>query len=294
MTRLPFATREDTRRHFERMPRRISKASPYVLQQYISGYEYCTHCHAVDGEMQSFLACPSSDMLMRYVDCRSIDSEISGKAEEWTRTFLRTWKAKLDREGATYRLTGHFSFDFIVENGTLYPIECNPRIHTAVVLLSDRNPVEMAKSYFGQTATLIKPRASKKAYSWMFHSIPIALARAVLPSYGQHLLHPLLPAEVDSDPLAPAILPVTYSPQTQSTSSMRAATGNKPDSMADLTATIKAYVTGVDADPMLDQDDPIPFLAQHLMWLWLLGRTVFVRGQGWSRLNVSTSRIFTC
>lgn len=276
-TRLPFATPAKTRAHLMRMPRQISPGTPYVLQQFINGFEYCTHCHAIDGKMQSFLACPSSDMVMRYVDCsQQVSKKISGETEEWTRAFLTKWKKRLDDSGAPHNLSGHFSFDFIIDDdGTLYPIECNPRVHTAAVLLSGIPATHLAASYFGQkTSGLLRPgKSSVQAYSWLFHSLPLALV-ALLPSRIQRALHPLL---VLATHAGPAIHPVTLSPQPRQT----------------LVQLVAAYLAGTEVDPMLDPLDPMPFAAQHLTWFWYMFRLVFLQGKGWSRVNVSTGRIFS-
>lgn len=261
------------------MPQQITSKTPYVLQQFIDGYEYCTHCHAVDGVMQSFLASPSSDMLMRYVDCKSqYSARIADAAEKWTRDFLAKWKERLQAEGADFWLTGHFSFDFIIDkDGTMYPIECNPRIHTAAVLLNSVSSKDLAESYFGRKkkGLLMPPGEAKQAYSWMFHSIPLSLAQSVLARPIQQRLHPLLapPPGVSGPPIPP----VTASPLAGSTFS----------------EVLASYWNGSEIDPMLDVMDPMPFAAQHITWLWLLTRLVFWQGKGWSRMNVSTSRIFT-
>ena len=279
MTLMPYASETKTRAHLSKVPRGISEVHPYVLQQYISGYEFCTHCHAVDGVPQSFLSCPSSDMLMRYIDCKtSYSAEIAEAAEQWTRDFLEKWKAQLDKEGGSYHLTGHFSFDFIVEDGKLYPIECNPRIHTAIVLLSGLSPDLMAESYFGRkkNGILSPPPTAMEHYSWVFHALPIALARAVLSDKLQARLHPYLPAG-STDAFNTSVPAVTISPPL-----------NKS-----LGQVIMDYVEGNEKDPLLDWADPMPFAAQHIMWVWLLGRLVFKQGKGWSRVNVSTSRLFS-
>ncbi len=70
---------------------------------------------------------------MRYGDVRTFgpkESEIGYQLEQWSQDFLDSYKRKLEKEGRTgpeYRLTGHFSFDFIVEESeeTVYVLECN-------------------------------------------------------------------------------------------------------------------------------------------------------------------------
>lgn len=269
------------------MPRPISPENPYVLQQYINGYEFCTHSHVHNGVMQSFICCPSSDMLMRYMDCKTNFSEsISNDAEQWTRDFLERWMKVLRKSQADdpryIDLTGHFSFDFIVDSdGTLYPIECNPRIHTAIVLLSDYNPEQIAASYFGkkENGLIVPDEHAKDRFSWMFHALPIALACTILPKNWRRYLHPLLEqSSFDVDPLKTPVPAITISPPVRTGFS---------DILMD-------YISGSERDPMLDLADPFPFAMQHITWIWLLTRLVYVQLRGWSRVNVSTSRIFSC
>lgn len=232
--------------------------------------------------MQSFVACPSSDMLMRYMDCRSaFSAQIADSAEQWTRDFLEAWNTKLKNEGRDFKLTGHFSFDFIVDSeGTLYPIECNPRIHTAIVLLSSYSHDKIADSYFGKKENgLISPaNSSRERYSWTFHALPLALATAIIPKGLQHKLHPLLSSSVDIDPFKTSVPAITISPPVHS----------------HLGEIVMSYLSGNEKDPTFDLEDPLPFAMQHLTWAWLLIRLVFVERKGWSRANVSTSRIFSC
>ncbi|KAL4971911.1 hypothetical protein BDW66DRAFT_163305 [Aspergillus desertorum] len=117
----------------------ISESTPFLLQEHITGEEYCTHSLVVRGQVKAFVACPSSDMLMHY---RALppDSPLSAKMLEFT-------KRVAEQGGENF--TGHLSFDFLVqgqgEEAKLFPVECNPRAHTAVVLF--QNTPEMANAY---------------------------------------------------------------------------------------------------------------------------------------------------
>lgn len=144
MTPLPLASPAQTKAHLETLPLPISPRHKYVIQRLMHGPEYCTHAAVRDGELVAFVACRSSDMLMRYVDVKSrfsgeSDDErlkeygVSVQAEGWTRKFLAGWQDKLQREKhidkkSVQDLTGHFCIDFILDesDGQLYPIECNP------------------------------------------------------------------------------------------------------------------------------------------------------------------------
>jgi hypothetical protein len=220
------------------------------------------------------------------MDCKtSFSQSIAEDAEEWTREFLSRWKKALKsenrEEGDEVCLSGHFSFDFIVDSeGTLYPIECNPRVHTAIVLLSTYAPDKLADSYFGkkENGLIIADEIAQDRYSWIFHALPMALACYILPKSWLSKLHPLLTPSMDIDPLKTSVPAITISPPVRSP----------------LGEIIDSYISGSEKDPMLDPVDPFPFAMQHLTWMWLLGRLVYVQGKGWSRVNVSTSRLFSC
>lgn len=130
-TLLPLATREETLRHLLTMPMPPTEQDPFLLQQFLFGPEYCTHVAARDGRVVAFVACRSNQLLMRYGDVRGLgehEREVGLELEKWTQRFLQLYKAKLQREGKTgpeHELTGHFSFDFIVEGDTVYVLECN-------------------------------------------------------------------------------------------------------------------------------------------------------------------------
>jgi hypothetical protein len=130
-TLFPLPAREQTAAHLASIPTPLSEQDPFLLQRFLFGNEYCTHVAARDGVVVAFVACRSNQLLMRYADVRNLSAEereMGIKLEEWTQEFLSRYKAKLQREGKTgweYSLTGHFSFDFIVEDGTIYVLECN-------------------------------------------------------------------------------------------------------------------------------------------------------------------------
>ncbi|KAL4734573.1 hypothetical protein BDV11DRAFT_209290 [Aspergillus similis] len=137
MTLLPLDDEEATSSYLAALD--ISKSTPFLLQEYITGEEYCTHSLVVRGEVKAFVACPSSDMLMHYI-ATPPDSALSAKMLEFTTRVA-------ERGGEEF--TGHLSFDFLVrgrgEEARLSPIECNPRAHTAVVLF--QHTPEMAHAY---------------------------------------------------------------------------------------------------------------------------------------------------
>ncbi|KAI0479347.1 carbamoylphosphate synthase large subunit [Xylariaceae sp. FL0804] len=153
MTLLPLASGDAaTRAHVARLP--VSAARPWILQQFVGpgGAEYCTHALVVRGEVRCFAACPSAELLMHY-SALPQHSALWQAMLDFTRRFVER-----SPEGGAASMTGHLSFDFMVDGGVaaaarlagasggglddvrrnMYAIECNPRAHTAVVLFAAR------------------------------------------------------------------------------------------------------------------------------------------------------------
>ncbi|MCJ1286756.1 hypothetical protein MMC26_006102 [Xylographa opegraphella] len=179
---LPRRSVSETYNHLSRVP--ISKEKPWVLQQYIQGEEYCTHALVVRGEVKAFVACPSLELLMHYESLPNTSS-LSKAMLRFTEEFAR-------RSGDD--MTGHLSFDFMVEETStekglqklLFPIECNPRAHTAVVLFHTMSE-EMSASYMqaltasadnevnghgvnGHSSNIVMPHRPGKYY-WVGHDL---------------------------------------------------------------------------------------------------------------------------
>lgn len=83
----------------------LSPKTPYIMQQFVQGTEWCTHATVVDNKLKAFACCPSSDMLMHYEDgTRTIAGKL---AEKWTLKFLDAWAHS--HRGQKEPFTGHFS-----------------------------------------------------------------------------------------------------------------------------------------------------------------------------------------
>ncbi|TCD68530.1 hypothetical protein EIP91_010586 [Steccherinum ochraceum] len=188
-TLLPLPTRDATLNHLHKMPTPMSTHTPFLLQQFLRGPEYCCHVAARKGKVTAFVACRSNEMLMRYVDVTTLTAEeanMGRRMEQWVQEFLKRWKAKLDAEGGieSYEreLTGHFSFDFIWDerDETLYALECNVRAHTAICLFSTDTPV-LANSYLNTVnPPLSRPPPQSAPVSWITHALPLATFRFLL------------------------------------------------------------------------------------------------------------------
>ena len=112
MTQLPF---EGMASYVKELP--ISPEKPWVMQEFIKGQEYCTHSTVRKGIIRLHCCSKSSPFQINYeqVDNLAID--------QWVQTLVQA-----------LNLTGQISLDFIqTEAGTVYPIECNPRTHSAII-----------------------------------------------------------------------------------------------------------------------------------------------------------------
>lgn len=180
MTLLPFPTVEATTKYIRSL--NISTSNPFQLQQFIKGKEYCTHALVVRGKVKAFTACPSLELLMHY-EPLSASSNLS-------KEMLRFTERVCEDGGESF--SGHLSFDFIVETEDarkdiiLYPIESNPRAHTAVILF-EKTP-EMAEAYLSifdgskaedsRKSSPVFPRTPTHSYYWFGHDL---VSFAILP-----------------------------------------------------------------------------------------------------------------
>ncbi|KAF7514269.1 hypothetical protein GJ744_000039 [Endocarpon pusillum] len=271
-TVLPKRTLSQTYGHVSKLS--ISKSTPWVLQQYIKGEEYCTHSIVIDNKVKLFVACPSSDLLMHY-QALPQDSGLSKAMLHFTEEFAHRSESGF---------TGHLSFDFMVEEKVtegcvqknIYPIECNPRAHTAVTLFSGtQGSIDMVKAYMSvldsspgsggnghlylsyalsDTGSVAYPQPTAPGYYWIGHDIVTLV------------LHPLLRILTFRIGLWPFIHHVT---------------------------TFLNHVLFW-KEGTYEVWDPLPWWwLYHVYWpghFWVCLRT----GKKWSRVNVSTTKIFGC
>jgi hypothetical protein len=169
MTLLPFDSPSQTEKYIHNL--NVTKTNPFQLQQFIKGNEYCTHALIIRGKVKAFCSCPSLELLMHYEPLPA-HSKLNQEMLAFT--------SRVVADGGT-TFTGHLSFDFLVEdeeNVKLYPIECNPRAHTAVVLF-EKTP-EMADAYLsaldyrkdsGEKENPVFPRSPTSSYYWFGHDL---------------------------------------------------------------------------------------------------------------------------
>jgi hypothetical protein len=195
---------------------------------------------------------------------------IGRRAEQWTRDFLQRLAHDpiSNQDGGhadgsssrSRRLTGHFSFDFIVstKNDEMYPIECNARVHTAIIMLPLSKIADCYSSSGSVSGnfTTLRPDPSTSPRSWIYNDLMMRYLPLVLPSRPLlGMLHPSLPATVVEG---------------ENRRTLRPREG--------------AWIWR--KDPTLAADDWVPFLVLwHLYWpSLLLGR--WWNGQRWTRVSL--------
>ncbi|GJC79081.1 hypothetical protein ColLi_01919 [Colletotrichum liriopes] len=265
MTLLPLPTEKQTYDHIYHLEwLGLSDKEPWLLQEFVDGHEFCTHSLVVRGEVRAFVACRSAELLMHYVALPS-DSSLSRAMLDFTRK-----QAASFGEG----FTGHLSFDFMVtetdvamakmsspEQLELYPIECNPRAHTAVALFGDTPDlvgqylavVDDDRSLNGSETGLVTPRGPAKYY-WIGHDL---FTLFLLPT-ARLLLFQM--------PLA--------------------AYGRSLWTFAEHLLFWK--------DGTFELWDPLPaWWLYHVYWPMVFWDCI-VNRRSWSRINVSTTKMFEC
>lgn len=266
MTLLPLPNQNETDAFIRRLP--ISRARPWILQQFVrGGREYCTHALVVAGAVRVFAACPSSELLMHY--------EALPPGDPLAAEMLRFTTRFAAAAGAGF--TGHLSFDFMAEEDSdgrerLYAIECNPRAHTAVALFAQpgermRGMVEAyvsavngpmnssGKDKSDLTFGLVRPPADATPRYWIGHDF---VSRGLLPWLNLILWKPC----------SGRLL---------------------VDGMAELVQHVLYWKDGT-----FELWDPWPFVAlYHHYWPRAI-LAAWWKGERWSRLNVSTTKMFIC
>jgi hypothetical protein len=153
MTKLPCETIEKTIEFVNTLP--ISAENPWIMQEYIEGQEYCTHSTAVNGELRVHCCCQSSAFQVNY------QSVSHPEILNWVETFVQKMN-----------FTGQISFDFIhsKRDNKVYPIECNPRTHSAITMFY--NHPRLAGSYLSQESEkTIVPLSDSRPVYWLYHEL---------------------------------------------------------------------------------------------------------------------------
>ncbi|KAL3421851.1 hypothetical protein PVAG01_06007 [Phlyctema vagabunda] len=269
MTLLPLGSLLKTRTHLERF--RLAPSRPFVLQQYVAGLEYCTHALVLDGRVRAFVACPSADMLMHY-ETLPAQGVLSKAMARYTQEYV---------ESMSDQVTGHFSLDFIVDSGyspgaaaseeqqiegllkNIYPIECNPRAHTAVVLFGSKSR-QLSQIYLSLLpssasrdsgpSTLQPEDTSGSGVYWLGHDVVTRVSLPLLSLASGHI-----------------------SPKA-------------------FYSNINEFVTHLLywRDGTFEVWDPWPAFWLYVLYWPAMFLLSVIKGSWWSKCNVSTGKMFGC
>ncbi|KAJ8060383.1 hypothetical protein OCU04_010712 [Sclerotinia nivalis] len=282
MTILPTPSPSQTRTHIQKL--NPSPKRPFVLQQYITGREYCTHSIILQGKIHAFVSCRSSDMLMHYRALRP-SSALAQAMLYYTTLYVQ-------KTSLSPPITGHFSLDFLIDEKIaqkaqrdlapsdveieklqreLFPIECNPRAHTAVVLLNDQ-AVNMVDAYM----KLLPDYSTNENGSSNDHS-----------TASQELIVPSLDAVqrgyywIGHDFLTKILLPTLESIKFQQS------TGSLIGEWLEFSEHVLSWKDGT-----YEIWDPWPAWCLYVLFLPGSFCVCIWEGKWWSRCNVSTGKFF--
>ncbi|TLD03448.1 uncharacterized protein PgNI_11505 [Pyricularia grisea] len=259
MTLLPLATPAETKKHVLDLP--ISSATPWIVQQFIPGErEYCTHALIVKGQVKLFTACPSSELLMHY---KALPAH-----SQLFRDMLKFTKDFCAKSEDSKSMTGHLSFDFMAdENGALHAIECNPRVHTAVVLFSQ--PRKVARDMVQAYLSVLEDDESQANVNGHVNEIVLPDPHAA-PRYW-----------IGHDVVELGLLPIIKMIRGD------AKLSKVKESVTELWLHIKSWKEG-----SFEAQDPLPTLMLYHVYWPLTVAAAWWHGRRWSRLNVSTTKMF--
>jgi predicted ATP-grasp superfamily ATP-dependent carboligase len=126
------------------------------MQQFITGKEYRTHSTVRHGVTTVYCCSESSPFQINY---KQVENP---QIYQWVQQFVRA-----------LNLTGQISFDFLqTDDGTVYPIECNPRTHSAITMFHD-HPA-LASAYLNDAEANqapITPLLESKPTYWLYHEL---------------------------------------------------------------------------------------------------------------------------
>lgn len=137
----------------------ISPTRPWVGQKFIAGRQICTYSIAHNGRLTlhtayqtQYTAGQGATVAFQHLTHEAI--------QKWVQTFVEA-----------EQFTGQIAFDFIEqENGSFYPIECNPRLTSGIHHFS--HTPELARAFLDPTHTVLTPQEPTAA------AMPLALLGA--------------------------------------------------------------------------------------------------------------------
>lgn len=122
----------------------------WVAQEFIAGKHYCTYSIAHQGKLTAHTVYPTV-YTAGAGSCVYFESIEHPQLFNWVKTFVQA-----------EQFTGQIAFDFIeAEDGTLYPLECNPRAISAIHLFQPSDRLEQA--FFNTTNFIIQPKTQQSS-----------------------------------------------------------------------------------------------------------------------------------
>lgn len=153
LTRLPCPSYEEMKAFVYSLP--ISPETPWIMQEFIPGQEFCTHSTVRNGELRLHCCCESSAFQVNYQNVEN------PAILNWVQKFVKA-----------LNLTGQFSFDFIqAADGTVYAIECNPRTHSAITMFYNHPGVAAAYLDTAPLPEPMQPLPTSKPTYWLYHEL---------------------------------------------------------------------------------------------------------------------------
>lgn len=131
----------------------ISVNDPWIMQEFITGREFCTHGTFRNGRLQVYACCESSASQLNYAMADK------PRIQSWVEDFV-----------GALGVTGQLSFDFIeAADGQVYAIECNPRTHSAITLF--HNHPALACAYLEDDHPVVTPRGDARPTYWIYQEL---------------------------------------------------------------------------------------------------------------------------
>ncbi|MBC6479696.1 MAG: ATP-grasp domain-containing protein [Hormoscilla sp. GM7CHS1pb] len=155
LTKLPMSSKEQMASFVKGLP--ISESQPWIMQEFISGQEYCTHSTVRNGIVRLHCCSQSSPFQVNY---EQVDNQ---NIFQWVQQFVKA-----------LNLTGQISLDVIqTKDGKVYPVECNPRTHTAIAMFYNHPGVADAYILDSKDAREppIQPLPESKPTYWTYHEL---------------------------------------------------------------------------------------------------------------------------
>ncbi len=152
----------------------VTPESPWVVQEFIAGQQYCTYSVAHAGAVVAtaiypvqFTAADGACVYYELVQLPEIDRWIQRVVE-------------------SLAFTGQIAFDLIVDRqGVIYPIECNPRATSGLCLIQDRLVASLLNGSQPETAPPLQPYMLLLAM--LVYGLPRAIQQGQWGHYWQQL-----------------------------------------------------------------------------------------------------------